>query len=105
LGGRAGGLGAGTQGTAAMRHLKSPLRQPERQRVSLLRMDTFLVRVWRPQGEERPEGLRGTAVHVSSGRAVTFTAPEALVRFLADAGGPEGDVAPAQRIDRHDLGE
>jgi hypothetical protein len=68
-------------------------------------MDTFLVRVWRPDGEERPEGLRGTAVHVISGRAVTFTGPEALVRFLADAGDSEADVAPMQRIDRYDLGE
>jgi hypothetical protein len=68
-------------------------------------MDTFLVRVWRPDGEERSEGLRGTAVHVSSGREVTFTEPEALVSFLADAGGPAGEVAAAQRIDRHDLGK
>ncbi len=44
-------------------------------------MDTFLVRVWRPDGEERSEGLRGTAVHVSSGREVTFTEPEALVEL------------------------
>jgi hypothetical protein len=68
-------------------------------------MDTFLVRVWRPDGEERSEGLRGTAVHVSSGREVTFTEPEALVSFLADAGGSAGEVASAQRIDRHDRGE
>jgi hypothetical protein len=68
-------------------------------------MDTFLVRVWRPDGEERSEGLRGTAVHVSSGREVTFTEPEALVSFLADAGGSTSEVAPAPRIDRHDLGE
>jgi len=63
-------------------------------------MDTFLVRVWRPNGEERLEGLRGTAVHLSSGRALTFTEPLALVSFLADAGGSEGDVAPATRTDR-----
>jgi hypothetical protein len=68
-------------------------------------MDTFLVRVWRPDGEERPEGLRGTAVHVSSGREVTFTEPAALVTFLADAGGSAGEAAAAQRIDRHDLEE
>ena len=68
-------------------------------------MDTFLVRVWRPDGEERSEGLRGTAVHVSSGREVTFTEPGALVSFLVDAGGATSDVAPAQRIDRRELGE
>jgi hypothetical protein len=68
-------------------------------------MDTFLVRVWRPDGGERSEGLRGTAVHVSSGREVTFTEPEALVSFLADAGGSAGGVASAQRIDGRDLGE
>jgi hypothetical protein len=62
-------------------------------------MDTFLVRVWRPDGDERLDGLRGTAVHLSSGRAVTFTEPEALVGFLADAGGPEADPAPEQRVD------
>ncbi len=68
-------------------------------------MDTFLVRVWRPDGEERPEGLRGTAVHLSSGREVTFTEPQALVRFLADAGSSGAEPAPTWRIDRHDHGE
>ena len=62
-------------------------------------MDTFLVRVWRPDGEERPEGLRGTAVHLSSGREVTFTEPAALVTFLADAGASEGETTSAQRTD------
>jgi hypothetical protein len=68
-------------------------------------MDTFLVRVWRPDGEERPEGLRGTAVHLSSGREVTFTEPAALVSFLASAGSSQGDLAPAATIDRDDPGE
>ena len=68
-------------------------------------MDTFLVRVWRPDGEERPEGLRGTAVHLRSGREVTFTDPAALVRFLADADLSEGDLASAARVDRDELGE
>lgn len=67
---------------------------------SLPPMDTFLVRVWRPDEEDRLEGLRGTAVHLSSGRAVTFTKPDALVSFLADAHGSEDDAPPAQRIDR-----
>jgi len=67
---------------------------------SLRPMDTFQVRVWRPDGEERPEGLRGTVVRLSSGRTLTFTEPQALVSFLADAGGSEGDVAPATPIGR-----
>ncbi|MHB8490176.1 MAG: hypothetical protein ACYDCS_13130 [Candidatus Dormibacteria bacterium] len=69
-------------------------------------MDTFLVRVFRPDAEDCPEGLRGTVVHVRSGREVTFTGPEALVTFLAGAGGSDGDhPAPARRIDRDDLRE
>ena len=27
-------------------------------------METFLVRVWTTDGDERPEGMRGTAVHL-----------------------------------------
>jgi hypothetical protein len=45
-------------------------------------METFVVRVWKPGAEDRPEGLRGTATHLSSGVSVTFTEPDALVRFL-----------------------
>ena len=71
---------------------------------SLRPMDTFLVRVWNPDGYERLEGLRGTAVHLSSGRELTFTEPAALVSFLSDAGGPEGELAPAARIDRDESG-
>jgi hypothetical protein len=48
-------------------------------------METFLVRVWTPDGEERPEGMRGTAVHLSSGHSVTYTHPEALISFLVEA--------------------
>ena len=68
-------------------------------------MDTFLVRVWRPDSEERPEGLRGTVVHLRSGREVTFTDPAALVRFLADADLSDRDLAPAARVDGDELGE
>ncbi|MFZ0920041.1 MAG: hypothetical protein WAN83_08195 [Candidatus Dormiibacterota bacterium] len=68
-------------------------------------MDTFLVRVWRPDGEHRPEGLRGTAVHLGSGREVTFTRAETLVTFLADAGPPQNEVAPAQPTDGRDQPE
>jgi len=46
-------------------------------------METFVVRVWKSGAEDRLEGLRGTATHLSSGVNVTFTEPDALIRFLA----------------------
>lgn len=49
-------------------------------------MESFIVRVWEPGGSESPEGLRGTAVHLPSGRALTFAEPGALIDFLAGAG-------------------
>jgi hypothetical protein len=45
-------------------------------------METFVVRVWKPGAEDRPEGLRGTATNLSSGVSVIFTEPDALIRFL-----------------------
>jgi hypothetical protein len=71
---------------------------------NLRQMDAFLVRVWKPDGDERPEGLRGTAVQLSSGREVTFTEAAALVSFLSDAGGPQGELAPAASIDQDEPG-
>ena len=50
----------------------------------LLDMETFVVRVWKPDGDEHLRGMRGTAVHVSSGRSLTFTEETALIRFLVD---------------------
>ena len=49
-------------------------------------METFVVRVWKPDGDERLHGVRGTAVHVNSGRSLTFTEETALIRFLVDPG-------------------
>ena len=46
-------------------------------------METFVVRVWKPGAEDRPEGLRGTVMQLSSGVSVIFTEPDALIRFLA----------------------
>jgi hypothetical protein len=46
-------------------------------------METFVVRVWKPGADDRPDGLRGTATHLSSGVHVIFTEPDALIRFLA----------------------
>lgn len=50
----------------------------------LLDMETFVVRVWRPDGDERLLGVHGTAVHVSSGRSLTFPDEATLIRFLVD---------------------
>lgn len=49
-------------------------------------METFMVRVWRPNFEERSEGVRGVAVHLGSGRLITFSEPRHLLRFFAEAG-------------------
>ena len=44
-----------------------------------------MVRVWRPDDdEERPDGLRGTVVHLSSGASLTFTETTTLLTFLAE---------------------
>lgn len=56
-----------------------------------------MVRIWSPGTGERPEGVRGTAVHLPSGQSVTFSDAAALISFLAgDAGGeaegPDADV-------------
>ncbi len=45
------------------------------------------MRVWTPSEGERPEGVRGTAVHLRSGRRVTFAEPDSLIRFLVEAAG------------------
>ena len=85
-------------------HLKSALRQPEQCCV----ICGPWTHSWCGSGSRMetsaPEGLRGTAVHLSSGREVTFTEPAELVSFLSDAGGPEGELAPAARIDRDGSG-
>ncbi len=57
-------------------------------------METFMVRVWRPVVEERSEGVRGHAVHLGSGRQITFSEPRSLIRFLAEAGGAAHAAAP-----------
>jgi len=43
-----------------------------------------MVRVWQPGGQERSDGLRGTAVHLGSGQSLTFSEAETLLRFLAE---------------------
>jgi hypothetical protein len=50
-------------------------------------MQAFIVRVWTPRdGDEIPGGVRGTAVHLASGREVRFADGAALIEFLSDAG-------------------
>lgn len=58
-------------------------------------METFLVRVWTPDGGERPEGLRGTAVHLGSGQSVTYTHAEALISFLVEAAAGDREPTPS----------
>jgi hypothetical protein len=54
---------------------------------SLHRMQAFIVRVWTPRdGDEIPSGVRGTAVHLASGREIRFADGAALIEFLRDAG-------------------
>ena len=63
-------------------------------------METFLVRVWTPDGGERPEGMRGTAVHLSSGESLTYTHAVALISFLVEAaagGDREPTPSPSSR--------
>ena len=50
-------------------------------------VETFVVRVWTPDVEEAQPGIRGVAVHVRSGRTLTYTASSQLVRFLVETAG------------------
>jgi hypothetical protein len=74
--------------------LKQALREPQAPLVGSPPMETFMVRVWRPVAEERSEGVRGVAVHIGSGRRITFSEPRRLIRFLAEAGGLADGAAP-----------
>jgi len=60
-------------------------------------METFVVRVWSPGADDGPEGVRGTAVHLSSGTTITFTEPGALIRFLTREGSGGGDPGARRR--------
>lgn len=73
--------------TGAAVPLKTALRKPEYRLVGSPPMEAFMVRIWRPMSEERSEGVRGVAVHLGSGRQITFSEPRRLIDFLAEAGG------------------
>ncbi|MGA9115087.1 MAG: hypothetical protein WB802_15010 [Candidatus Dormiibacterota bacterium] len=60
-------------------------------------METFMVRVWRPGDGERSEGVRGTVVHLGSGRQITFSAANGLIAFLREAATPDDGPVPMQR--------
>lgn len=44
-----------------------------------------MVRLWKPAGDERVDGVRGTALHFASGRQISFSAAEGLIAFLTEA--------------------
>ena len=101
-GGRAGSVSrpaASRRGTAGWRRLglQEALRQPEAPRLASLAVETFMVRVWRPGDGERSEGVRGTAVHLGSGRQITFSAAHGLIAFLREAAAEHDGPAPMQR--------
>jgi hypothetical protein len=52
-------------------------------------METFMVRVWTPEGDGWSPGVRGTATHLASGRQVTFTEAAGLIEFITP-GSPAG---------------
>ena len=82
--------------------LQTTLRKPEGRYVSCRLMETFLVRVWTPYHERPLEGIRGTAVHLGSGRSVTYTRTGGLLRFLAETASDEARmnlVSPLARSD------
>jgi len=60
-------------------------------------METFMVRVWKPGDGERSDGVRGVAVHLGSGRRITFSEPDGLIAFLGEAATAEEGSASMQK--------
>jgi len=56
-----------------------------------------MVRIWRPGDGKSPEGVRGMAVHLGSGRQITFSEPGRLLRFLGEAVSPVDGSASMSR--------
>ena len=56
-------------------------------------METFMVRVWTPEGDGWSPGVRGTATHLASGRQVTFTEADGLIEFITPTSTPEQPAA------------
>jgi hypothetical protein len=61
-------------------------------------METFMVRVWTPDGDDWAPGVRGTATHLASGREVTFTEAAALIAFLEDPDPPAGESGSSDAL-------
>jgi hypothetical protein len=59
-------------------------------------METFMVRFWKPGDGERSDGVRGAAVHLGSGRQITFAEPGRLIAFLGEAVAAEQGIATMQ---------
>ncbi len=57
-----------------------------------------MVRVWSPGDGERSEGVRGVAVHLGSGRQITFSEAGRLIAFLGEAAAADNGVAPMQEV-------
>ena len=56
-------------------------------------METFMVRVWTPEGDGWSPGVRGTATHLASGRQVTFTEAAGLLEFITPGSSPDENTA------------
>jgi hypothetical protein len=65
-------------------------------------METFMVRVWTPEGDGWSPGVRGTATHLASGRQVTFTEAAGLIEFITPGASPE---EPAEATPPQDTGK
>ncbi len=52
------------------------------------------MKVWKAGAGEPCDGLRGTVVHLASGRILAFSEPALLLEFLNDAPDPEIDPDP-----------
>lgn len=61
-----------------------------------------MVRVWKPGDGERSDGVRGAAVHLGSGRRITFSEPGQLIAFLGEATVADDGLASMQKA-AHDL--
>ena len=51
-------------------------------------MEAFLVKVWTPGAADVGSGLRGTVVHLPTGRLLAFTEPSSLIDFLTATSEP-----------------
>jgi hypothetical protein len=66
-------------------------------------MEAFLVRVWKAGIGEPYAGLRGTVVHLPSGRLLAFSDPSSLLDFLTDSPPPEVEQEPSGEVGRRRL--